>query len=208
MEDFLMVDVELPGQKFVCLSFVSPENIIKNKELYFIEHFLKELNSDLKLNYDDIFSKYEDFKYKSDMELSEKFDAENNFQTSVRGVKIKGVYGTEAEATKRAGAFQKLDKSFHVFVGQVGHWLPWDPTYKYLDTVDGQEYQEETLNELVQSYKKNEINKEIFFQERKEEQMKDALMNTNKDPWLEKRETETIENSETVEESDDNIKEL
>jgi len=208
MEDFLTVDVEVPGQKFVCLSFVSPENIIKNKELYFIEHFLKELNSDLKLNYNDIFSKYEDFKYKSDMELSEQFDAENNFQTSVRGVKIKGVYGTEAEATKRAGAFQKLDKSFHVFVGQIGHWLPWDPTYKYLDTVDGQEYQEETLNELVQSYKKNEINKEIFFQERKEEQMKDALMNTQKDPWLEKRETETLENSEPVEESDDNIKEL
>jgi hypothetical protein len=196
MTDFLTVDAEVPGQKFVCLSFLSPENVLKNKEMYFVEHFLEKLNSDLKLGYNDIVSKYADFKYANEMELSEKFDSENKFQTSVRGVKIKGTYSTLEEAHKRAGEFQKKDKSFHVFVGAVGHWLPWDPTHKYLDSVEDQEYQEPQLNELMGSYKKNEINKDIFFQERKEEAMKDALLdNEKRDPWLEKREQASLDDA-------------
>ena len=38
--DLLDEDKPISGQKFVCLSFISPENIIKNKELfYFNEKF-------------------------------------------------------------------------------------------------------------------------------------------------------------------------
>ena len=33
-EDFLTVDKPIPGQNYACLSFVSPEKIIKNKEIY------------------------------------------------------------------------------------------------------------------------------------------------------------------------------
>ena len=40
-EDFLSVDTPIPGQNFVCLSFVSPEKILKNKESYFVHEFLK-----------------------------------------------------------------------------------------------------------------------------------------------------------------------
>lgn len=32
-EDFLTVDAEIPGQKFVCLSFVSPEKILDKKDV-------------------------------------------------------------------------------------------------------------------------------------------------------------------------------
>ena len=31
-EDFLEVDPKIPGQNFVCLSFVSPEKVLKQKE--------------------------------------------------------------------------------------------------------------------------------------------------------------------------------
>lgn len=214
--DYLSVDPEVPGQKFVCLSFVSPENVLKNKEMYLVKHFIEELNSELKLGYSDIYEKYENFKYRSEMDLSKKFDEENKFQTSVRGVKIRGVYGTQEEAQMRSGEFQKRDKSFHVFVGPVGHWLPWDPSYKYLDSIEGQEYQDEQLNELVKSYKKNEINKEIFYQERKDEAMKDALkMNEDRDPWLDKQEAlenskkEEVEGTEGTEgEDDDKVVEI
>lgn len=187
--DYLSVDPEVPGQKFVCISFVSPENVLKDKEMYLVKHFIEELNEELKLDYNDIYEKYENFKYRSEMDLVKKFDEENKFQTSVRGVKIRGVYGTQEEAQMRSSEFQKRDKSFHVFVGPVGHWLPWDPSYRYLDEIEGQEYQDEQLNELVKSYKKNEINKEMFYAERKEEAIKDALkMNENRDPWLDKQE--------------------
>ena len=40
-EDFLEVDQKIPGQNYVCLSFISPENIIKNKELYNVKYFEK-----------------------------------------------------------------------------------------------------------------------------------------------------------------------
>ena len=33
IEDFLEADPEIPGQKFVCLSFVSPENILENMRI-------------------------------------------------------------------------------------------------------------------------------------------------------------------------------
>jgi hypothetical protein len=39
--DLLDQDPALAGQKFVCLSFVSPENIIKDKQHFFFEQFLK-----------------------------------------------------------------------------------------------------------------------------------------------------------------------
>lgn len=42
--DLLDEDDSLAGQKFACLSFISPEDIIKNKELYIFEEFLKEFD--------------------------------------------------------------------------------------------------------------------------------------------------------------------
>jgi len=219
MTDYLNEDVEIPSQKYACISFLSPENILKNKELYLMQHFLNELNTELKLDYKDINTKFEDFRYRSEVKLSEQFDSENNNQTSIRGLKVKGTYSTLDEAKSRADKFQKLDKSHHVFIVEVGKWSPWDPSYKYLDDIDGQEYQSEELNNLMHSYKQNEVNKDIFFQERKEESMKDAL-NTgldDEDPWLKKREAESqtsqtpiIEDDIVIEEIEDNkvIKEL
>jgi len=34
--DVLEEDKPIAGQKFVCVSFLSPENIIKQKEIYFL----------------------------------------------------------------------------------------------------------------------------------------------------------------------------
>ena len=45
-EDFLEVEQKIPGQNYVCLSFISPENIIKNKELYKVKYFLKKILND------------------------------------------------------------------------------------------------------------------------------------------------------------------
>ena len=47
--DLLEEDKPIAGQKFVCVSFVSPEKIIKQKEVFFFEQFLKkwELNKSM-----------------------------------------------------------------------------------------------------------------------------------------------------------------
>ena len=40
--DVLDEDKQIAGQKFVCISFISPEKIVKMKELFFFEEFLKK----------------------------------------------------------------------------------------------------------------------------------------------------------------------
>ena len=42
--DLLDEDKPIAEQKFVCLSFISPEYIIKKKELFFFENFVKQYN--------------------------------------------------------------------------------------------------------------------------------------------------------------------
>lgn len=39
--DLLDEDKTISGQKYVCLSFISPENHIKKKELFYFENYLK-----------------------------------------------------------------------------------------------------------------------------------------------------------------------
>jgi len=39
--DLLEEDKPISGQSYVCVSFVSPENILKKREMFFFEHFLK-----------------------------------------------------------------------------------------------------------------------------------------------------------------------
>ena len=39
-EDFLEVDRPVPGQNYACLSFISPENVLKEKELYLFHKFM------------------------------------------------------------------------------------------------------------------------------------------------------------------------
>lgn len=71
---------------------------------------------------------------------------------SLRGLKIRGVFGTKQEADKKAEELQKLDPDFHVFVGEVGKWLPWDPEPS---SIEDNKYQEEELNNLMKGYKDN-----------------------------------------------------
>ncbi len=42
--DLLDEDKPISGQKFACVSFISPENILKQKNLYFFQEFLKDFD--------------------------------------------------------------------------------------------------------------------------------------------------------------------
>ena len=42
-----------------------------------------------------------------------------------------------------------MDNSFHVYVGQVGYWLPWDP---HPNNIEEQEYLNKDLNRLNKEY--------------------------------------------------------
>jgi hypothetical protein len=122
-----------------------------------------------------------DFKYANEDVIEERFHEAENFQTSVRGVKIRGVYNTIKEAQIRAKVLQRMDPSFHIFVGQVGYWLPWDPS---ADKIENQEYQNGQLNEIVKKYKANEAKRDEFFEQQKQDVKKQAAIKS-----LEKKST-------------------
>merc|ERR1712196_81095 len=166
-EDFLEADDEIRGQNYCCLSFVSPESVIKNKELFMVQKFLKHLVSEKKIDLDDeyindIEEKYKDFLYTRSDGFEKEFNELNDFQTTMRGIKVRGTYDTLKEAQVRAKVLQKKDKNFNVYVGQVGFWLPWDPNPH---KVENQEYFENELNELVKKYQENQSAKEEHFRE-------------------------------------------
>jgi len=191
-EDFLEVDSKIPGQNYVCLSFVSPEKLLKEKELFFTTKFLdylindssqlvqdireKMLNKELMLNYDNVKQLYEDWKYSKNEDIELEFYELNDYKTTMRGIKVRGVYDSYKEATVRAQVLRRKDSSFNVFVGQVGYWLPWDPE---CEAVPEQEYQEGQLNELVKKYKENLNNRDNLYDQVKNERIEKAKKEVN-----------------------------
>ncbi len=186
-EDFLEVDSKIPGQNFVCLSFVSPEKVVKQKEFYFLTKFLHHLINDKERSVEDIREKmlnkefdttyekveeiYGDWIYTNKENLEAEFFEKNEYQTTMRALKVRGVYDTQKEATIRANVLRKKDPNFNVFVAQVGYWLPWDPE---THDVPEQEYQENQLNELVKKYQENLSNRDDFYDQVKTERIQKA----------------------------------
>ena len=119
----------------------------------------------------------EDFRFRDGEKVSKEFDKMNNFQTSVRGVKVRGVYDTYREAEVRSKVLQKMDNRFDVFVGQVGYWLPWHPD---VNKIQDQEYLNEDLNTLMKEYKKNEDQKDMFYQEETRARISEAKEQTKR----------------------------
>jgi len=88
---------------------------------------------------------------------------------NIRGLKIRGVYPTQERANERAKELQDKDSDFHVFVGEVGKWLAWDPD---VNSVEDHVYQDEQLNDLMRGYKENLKKTAKMEQERKSDKLK------------------------------------
>jgi len=161
-EDFLESDPQIRGQNYCCLSFVSPEEVLVNKDVFFAGKFLEVMGKKYDLDENSIQDKYKDFLYINQEKLESEFYEKNEFKTSVRGVKIRGTYDTLQEAQSKAKKLQNNDKGFNVYIGQVGFWLPWDPNPH---NIESQEYAEGELNTLVKKYKENQEKKDQHFQE-------------------------------------------
>lgn len=242
-EVYLEADKEIPGQHYVCLSFISPNDVLKNKDIFFFAEFLKDYEVQYKvkatetfvmaqvLKVQDAASKLQDvlenlktketivvddlsgslsvvgdlrknltaltaadlekhvkaemsdfkettieeayktFLFKHKKSLEDNFFEKNQFRTTVQGLKVRGVYATYNEAAARAKTIQKLDPSFNVYVGQVGFWLPWDPSPH--DVAD-QEYADDQLNTLMKNYKSNESQRDEFYASTKKDRLAGA----------------------------------
>jgi hypothetical protein len=225
-EDFLDEDPEIASQKYVLLSFISPEKILQTKDKFFFERFIKDYEIQYKLKtleqflgntvlqfnrkldeaadnllkggadaalidsiraeriqvdgvmeqFQDYVKKnkkeisrvsidedYKDFLFRHEQKLEEEFFEKNGSQTSMRGLKVRGVYATTKEAEVRAKKLVRSDPIHNILVGEVGKWLPWDPSP---NSIQEQEYAEDQLNQLMKSYKQNEENVDNFYKEK------------------------------------------
>ena len=206
--DLLDEDKPIANQKFVCISFVSPETIIENKNAFFFEEFLKswdlnksvekfnqfvnfisyKYNLDLKSLSDDlsefckeennklyntsVFDEYKTYLDNNEERLESEFNAKNDFQTSTRGIKIRGTFPTQKEAEMRAKLLREIDPNFDVFVGPVGLWMPWEPEAYKTGRVD---YLEQELNDLMAKKKENEDKAKDYFEQRVKDSKKKAI---------------------------------
>jgi hypothetical protein len=244
---FLEADDEIRGQKYVCLSFLSPDKgVIRNKNLWMFSKFLEyyamdykvkstesfvlgqlrdmqsllsdvelvvdnlkaeatsiedvgakcsevvekmtkmrgafsvktgaDLEAHVKENMQDfkestIVEEYEKYMMVNRQRLEDEFLKANDFQTTVHGLKVRGVYSTHEQACARAKSLAKKDPIFNIYVAEVGEWLPWDPNP---DDVQEGEYANEELNKLMKAYKEQAAKKDAFFEEEKRQSLADA----------------------------------
>lgn len=96
--DLLDEDKPIAGQKFVCVSFVSPEKILKQKEMFYFENFLKHydfsksmqkfqqflnfISYKYNISFDKVMEDYQDF-VKSEKEELTKTSLEDDYKNFV-----------------------------------------------------------------------------------------------------------------------------
>ena len=206
--DLLDEDKPIAGQKYACISFVSPENILHRKEFFYFQEFLKHyhflktvgsfqqflnfiaykynvkqelISADFEefakseketLKVTTINDDYKNFLDQHEERLEKEFNDENEFQTSTRGIKIRGSFPTLEEAELRAKMLRELDAAHDIYVGPVGMWMPWEPEAYKTGRV---EYLEEELNRLMHEKAKNEEKAKRNFEQRVKESKQKAI---------------------------------
>jgi len=215
--DLLDEDKSVAGQKFACISFISPEKVIKQREIFEFEQFLKQwdMNKSLEkfnhflsflsykynLKMDDLSTDLQEFckeekdnlflttledDYKTFLDtneerMNEEFRKQHDFQTNVRGLKIRGSYPTQQEAELRCKMLREVDPNHDVYVGPVGTWIPFHPEAYKTGRV---EYLEDELNQIMNEKEKNEKTAKVEFEKRVRES-KEKSMEENKKKALE-----------------------
>jgi hypothetical protein len=218
-KDYLDEDKPIRGQNYCLVSFLSPEDILKEKEVYYFSRFIDKFGKDMKtlldgieakypdsvelvktirsnhdyvFNANDLDSQYKFFKANNSHEIETDFHKENDFKTSMRGIKIRGVFDTIDEAKTRSEFIKRQDNKFDIYICQVGCWCPWSPNPN--DLTD-QEYSETQLNTLMKQYKQNMDSKDELFEQRKAEMMSNTNSKSQvsniaddlagqSDPWI------------------------
>jgi hypothetical protein len=115
---------------------------------------------------------YKSFLEKNEERLNYEFSRENKFQTSVRGIKVRGVFSTQDAAEMYSKKLREGDPHHDIFVGQVGSWMPYHPDAYKTGKI---EFMEPELNQLYQEKIANEEKAKQLFEERIKEAKRKAI---------------------------------
>lgn len=204
--DYLEDDKPIRGQNYVCLSFISPEDVLARKDVFtfdrYIAAFSKEVNelfTNLRAKYpddaglidtisenhsqlfkggNDLQDHFKFFRETNNATIDKEFHELNNFATTIRGIKVRGTYDTFKEADVRAQVLKRSGDKFNIYVAQVGCWCPWSPNP---DDITNQEYSQTALNTLMKKYNENMEIRDQVYEERKESKINKSRIATAAD---------------------------
>ena len=177
-EEFLkQFDLNKSLEKFTqFLNFISFKyHVDFDKMTKDLEEFVKEEKANLhKTTLDD---EYKNFIDAHEEKLEEKYKENYGFQTSTRGLKIRGVYPNKQEAELRCKMLRELDPHHDVYVVPVCMWVPLEPEAYKTGRV---EYLEDELNQLMNEKQKNEKTAKMEFDKRVKEAKEKAMEENRK----------------------------
>lgn len=211
--DHLDVDPVLRGQNFACISFVSPEDALRDKAIFLLSRFLGGFSADMNAMLGNLEAKYpgdaelfrvvrenHDYIFNADKmqeqhrffianragEAEREFHEARNFQTTIRGFKIRGVFDTLREAQVRSEVLKRSGDRHSIYICQVGAWCPWSPNP---DDVADSEYAETQLNTLMKAYKDQESTRDEEYARRKQAAITKNVTESP-DVWVERKKSE------------------
>lgn len=164
--EWLEYDWKIQGMEHF-MAFLSKKYSLKVDDLMGdLQEFVKVHNADIRKT--DIQEKWEVFLLKNEKDLEAQFTEKVGFRTNVRGVKVRRIFANLEECQTYSKVLQRRYPRDNLYIGKVGCWLPWDPSEHMMPEV---EYAEKELNELMRKYKENEVNRDIFFEEEKQQKI-------------------------------------
>ena len=190
--DYLSEDDEVPNQRFVCVSFASVTEVMK----------------------DDIYNEIADQLKKPVDEVKEIVSEWCKREHPMRGFKVRGVAKDIEQINKRAQVLRQANSNFHIFTCEMGKWLPYDPNPELLEN---EEFMEQQLNDLLKGYKTNRVNTKQHYDERKRELMEKAIAEgtpsgqqtlVNREEPIEAVKYKATQAEESIQQLQDRIKEL
>lgn len=229
--DYLEQDAPIRGQKFAVVSFVSPEDVLKNKEVFVFGAFMKSIVGDIE---------------KLLAGISERFQEDLLVEGCIRGIRERHAYMWSPEEMHdefnafKQGNQDRIDEDFCIAEGsfrtstrglkirgvyesereardRVKHILVLDPTFDVYvmevgcwcpwnpsaEAVGDCEYSETQLNTLVKKYKENATSRDVHYESRKQD-MIDRIGKEN-DVWKARKEAADLDLSAKVDLTSENV---
>lgn len=191
-QDYLHVDAERRGQKFVVLSVLNPEATLADRRVFEFGKFMRSVGADVNALLDSIVENSRDgdagpvddtvrmireryaylwtdeamqdemrfYSRAHRTQLTEDFDKQHDFATSIRGINVRGVCESLSEAHSLVDELKQVDTTHSMFIGNVGYWLP---IGVHPDDVKDNEYAHTQLNTLMKKYTEAQAENEVRY---------------------------------------------
>jgi hypothetical protein len=91
------------------------------------------------------------------------------------GIKFIGAFATETDARAWIEKIKDIEPHIHLFIGDVGKWLPFDPDPDNRAQVGDSQYRNDRLNNLMKLNVENHQKANVDFWERKQEEVNKVL---------------------------------